>query len=86
MMETIYDDKLIRKMARFPAKDMDKLRTKISAFAADPDTDHHTWAETLTGETAIRIRQGDWRAIVEIDEESDTLWVVTVNKRGRVYR
>ena len=70
----------------FPQKDMEKLRAKIERFAADPDTDHHTWAEKKTNETAIKIRQGNWRAIVEIDEMEDTLWVVHVDKRSRVYR
>jgi mRNA-degrading endonuclease RelE of RelBE toxin-antitoxin system len=71
---------------KMPQRDRERLMTKIAEFAADPFASH-PWARTLTGRTdAVRIRQGDYRAVCRIDQTTDEVIVDAVLNRKEAYR
>lgn len=72
-------------LTAMPPRPRAALRQKLDTFAADPQG-AHPWAKPLVGRRAVRIRQGDWRALCEIDHERQTLVVVAVEHRREVYR
>ena len=58
---------------------------KIEALAAAPGA-RRSWATRLVGVPAVRVRQGDYRAICEVDEDSGRLTVLDVGHRREIYR
>ena len=61
------------------------LTAKLTAFAADP-FDQHPAATRLKGSAMWRVRQGDYRAIVDVDTTAKTVTVREFDHRSRVYR
>ena len=68
-----------------PAHDRRRLLNRIKAFAEDPPASP-PWARPLTGRPELRIRQGEWRALVELDRAADTLIVLDIGHRREIYR
>jgi mRNA interferase RelE/StbE len=66
-------------------RDRRRLVAKLAAFAADPFAPH-PWATRLQGEDRVRIRQGDWRGVLLIVREHDTVVLERVGHRREVYR
>jgi mRNA interferase RelE/StbE len=59
---------------------------KMEAIAIDPLA-HHPNVEALQGiDNGLRLRQGDWRVIYEIDMEDQMVRVTKIGPRGQVYR
>ncbi len=65
-----------------PAAEGLALREKLAALAADPNGSH-PWAKSF-GKGAGRVRQGDWRAVYEI--QGQTMTIVKVANRKEIYR
>ncbi len=86
MVKARYTKKANKAMQALPPVHRKALKEKIEIFAAAPDPDLYTWAAKLTGEPVYRIRQGDWRAMMEIVDEGRVLLVYRVGPRGNVYR
>jgi mRNA interferase RelE/StbE len=71
-------------------KDVDRLDPPIrrrvldalGKLVADP---HGGQLRKLTGSPESRLRVGDWRVLVMLDEKTKTLQVVRVLPRGRAY-
>src|SRR4051794_25110332 len=60
-------------LARIPMREREALLDKAEAFAAAPFAVHPA-ATPLRGQPdAIRLRQGDWRAICRVDRAADTI-------------
>jgi mRNA interferase RelE/StbE len=74
-------DKAVSKM---PKRDAAQLLSKLKAFAADP-LGSYGWTKALTG-GGVRIRQGDWRAICQVNGKEMVVLVVKVGNRREVYR
>jgi mRNA-degrading endonuclease RelE of RelBE toxin-antitoxin system len=71
---------------QMPLRDATALLRKLGEFAADPFA-NHAWALPLVGRpNRIRIRQGDWRAVVLIVRAEDTVIVERIEHRSEVYR
>ena len=71
---------------KMPTREPAALVGNLAEFAADP-FGSHTWALSLTGlPDRVRIRQGDWRAVVLIMRAEDTVIVERVEHRRDVYR
>lgn len=69
-----------------PKSERARLLQKIAQFAADPFAPSAA-AKPLTGQKqAVRIRQGDWRAVCRIDRASNTVIVEAIGHRREVYR
>ena len=62
------------------------MTDRLEAIAADPFA-RHANVEPLKGEPdAFRLRQGEWRAVYQVDRDAGLLRVVTVAARREVYR
>lgn len=62
------------------------LMDKLNRFAADP-FGRHPSAEPLKGKAdRVRLRQGDWRAVVLVAPAQDTVVVERIERRKEVYR
>ena len=72
-------------LGNMPTRDRRRLLTKLEAFAADPFAPH-PWVTRLQGEDRVRIRQGDWRGVLLIVREHDTVILERVGHRREVYR
>jgi mRNA-degrading endonuclease RelE of RelBE toxin-antitoxin system len=72
-------DKMSRKAANV-------LSARLEAIAAAPEKKHAN-VKPLTGHrNGFRLRQGDWRAVYELDRTADEMRVVLIDVRGSVYQ
>jgi mRNA-degrading endonuclease RelE of RelBE toxin-antitoxin system len=85
-MRLILSRVAVRQLAALPSRDRDPLLQKLRAYTAAPFGDH-PWALPMRGRRdAIRIRQGDWRAVCRIDRDGDVVLVEFVANRREAYR
>ena len=71
---------------RMPAKAANALMERLEKIAENPFA-RHSSVKPMTGwKDAFRLRQGDWRAIYQVDRTADEMTVVTVDVRGSAYR
>jgi hypothetical protein len=64
---------------QMPLREATALLRKLGEFAADPFA-AHSWAQPLVGNPdRVRIRQGDWRAVVLIVRVEDAVIVSASN-------
>lgn len=69
-----------------PRRDATALQRKLQQFAAAPFAPH-PWAKPLQGRPdVVRVRQGDWRAVCRIDEDTGEVVVDAIGHRREVYR
>jgi mRNA interferase RelE/StbE len=59
-----------------------RVLAALGKLAADP---HAGQLRKLTGSPESKLRVGDWRILVTLDEETKTIQVVRVLPRGRAY-
>lgn len=85
MLKVIISPRALRELNRIPAKERNRLKQKIRALASGPQA-RHAWAKPLTGRPGLRIRQGDYRVIVMIDQEAQTLAAIEAGHRKEIYR
>jgi len=83
-VELIYSPAAIRALRSMPGRDAAALVRKLERVAAAPFATY-PWAKPLKG-GGYRVRQGDWRAVYNIDRETDTLRVDLIGNRREVYR
>jgi mRNA-degrading endonuclease RelE of RelBE toxin-antitoxin system len=82
----MYDDvrfspqatKFFRKL---PVAIQQRIRTKFTEVSKDP----FRYIEHYEGDH-YKIRIGDYRALVDIDQTRAILWVRVFDKRGRIYK
>jgi mRNA interferase RelE/StbE len=72
-----------RELRAIPKQDMRRIVTRIQGLAQQP---RPTVCEKLSGEERYRIRQGDYRIVYAVDDESRTVEVVKIGHRREVYR
>ena len=70
---------------KLPAKEGSALLSKLKQIAADP-AGQFLWAKRLSGRQGFRIRQGDWRAIYNLNFDADKMTVEKIAKRDEVYK
>jgi mRNA interferase RelE/StbE len=76
----------VKDLAGLPPRDRDALLRKLRDFASEP-FGAHQWALPMQGRLhALRIRQGDWRAICRVDREADAVVVEFIANRREAYR
>lgn len=76
----------VREFAALPSRDRAPLLEKLRSFAGDP-FGKHPWALPMRGRRdAVRVRQGDWRAVCHIDRQRDEIVVEFVANRREAYR
>lgn len=82
MKALVYRRAAIKALKRMPAKDCTAIREKLSAFAEGRRGELDV--KPLKGSSYLRLRHGDWRAVVE--EGADRVEVVVIAHRREVYR
>jgi mRNA interferase RelE/StbE len=85
-MQAIFQPAAIKALAAVPKKDRANLLRKLEQFAADPFAPNPS-AKPLKGQPqAVRIRQGDWRAVCRIDRANETVIIEAIGNRREIYR
>lgn len=72
-----------KELGELPAKDCQRLVDKIQALAAEP---RPRGSQKLSGDEKHRIRQGVYRVLYEIDDETKTVTIVKIAHRKDAYR
>jgi mRNA interferase RelE/StbE len=86
VMELAIDKSALKVLQRMQPKAAAALLFRLQAIAADPLAKHAN-VETLQGiKNGFRLRQGDWRAIFELDIRANVMRVTKIGPRGQVYR
>lgn len=85
MLVVAFDPRALREFNRIPAKERARLLEKIESFATRPDG-QHSWAMALTGRPGFRLRQGDYRVLIAVDRDAESLTVLRAGHRREVYR
>ena len=85
-MQLLVSPTAAKGLADMPRREAEALMEKLRQFAAAP-FDPHPWARPLSAPNgALRIRQGDRRAICRIDRAAQTVVVDAIAYRREVYR
>jgi len=72
-----------RELRATPKQDMRRIVARIQGLAQDP---HPSGCEKLSERERYRVRQGDYRIIYAVDDESRTVEIVKIGHRREVYR
>lgn len=74
----------VREIERIPRKKQrQRIVSRIRALASNPRPDA---CEKLTGTDRYRVRQGSYRIVYEIHDDTLIVYVVKIGHRNRVYR
>jgi mRNA interferase RelE/StbE len=84
-MNLIVSAAALKGLAQMPKHDQRAMREKLQAFALEPFAPH-AWAKRLVGSRGVRVRQGDWRAICDVDGKALVVTVEKVGNRKEVYQ
>jgi mRNA interferase RelE/StbE len=71
-----------RDMERLDQPIRQRVATALDTLAEDP---HSGKLSRLTGRPESKLRVGDWRILVTLDEKAKTIQVIRVLPRGRAY-
>jgi len=72
-----------RELRTLPKPDLRRVTERLRGLAQDP---RPTGSEKLSGHDRYRVRQGDYRIVYAVDDETRTVQVVKVGHRREVYR
>jgi mRNA interferase RelE/StbE len=72
-----------KEMENIPKRDLQRIVKRIRLLADNP---RPVGSEKLSGDEKYRIRQGDYRVVYAIDDQSGTVVVVKVGYRREIYR
>lgn len=72
-----------RDLRQLPANDIQRILRKIELLADDP---RPRGCEKLSGLERYRVRQGVYRIVYEIDDDTVIVTVVKVGHRRHIYR
>lgn len=85
-MELIFDKGAVKTLRGMQPKVRMALMARLEAIATDPMKAHANVKPLAGIANAFRLRQGDWRAIYELDRKANVMRVVKIGQRGQVYR
>lgn len=71
-----------RSLNKLQRDDIIRIIKKVEATKVEP----YRFLKKLVGERAWRLRAGDWRALIDIDNERETLYVLEVGHRKKIYK
>lgn len=73
----------IKELETLQAKDRRRIVSKIQNLAVEP---RPQGCEKLTGKELFRLRQGDFRILIEVDDSFRTVTIFKIGHRRDVYR
>lgn len=83
-MRLIVSQRASKDLLGLPRADKVRVEHRIEAYAADPVSRAHDIAKIVGAATLFRLRVGDWRVILDVDQ--DTIKVLRVRHRREAYR
>jgi mRNA-degrading endonuclease RelE of RelBE toxin-antitoxin system len=85
-MKVVIEKEARKGLARMQRTARDAMMERLFAIADNPLA-HHANVDRMKGRAqSFRLRQGDWRAIYELDATSNQMRVRIVDTRGSAYR
>jgi mRNA interferase RelE/StbE len=72
-----------KELRKIHGKDKVRIVARIRGLASDP---RPSGSKKLSGEEKYRVRQGDFRILYEVSDETVTIFVVRIAQRGDVYQ
>ncbi len=72
-----------KELEALPIKDRRRISARIEALASEP---RPHGCEKLSDQDQYRVRQGDYRVVYSVDDETRTVLVVKIGHRRDVYR
>jgi len=84
MKRLIIDKVASKDLIGLPRRDRQRIEQRIEAYAADPASRAHDVVKIVGAESLLRLRVGDWRVILQLDE--NTVSVLRVRHRREAYR
>ena len=86
-MRLVIERVAMRRLGDLPKPARVALLRRLRIIAADPFAKHANVERYKgAGPDCFRLRQGQWRAIYEIDREAQEIRVQMIDTRGSVYR
>jgi mRNA interferase RelE/StbE len=86
-MRLVIERAAMRRLGDLPKPARADLLGRLRLIAADPFAKHANVRRYKGGgPNSFRLRQGQWRAIYEIDREAQEMRVQAIDTRGSVYR
>ena len=86
-MRLVIERMALRRLNAMPPKARESLRRQLDAIAGEPfNRELNDGPYKAGGKNCFKVRQGEWRAIYEIDRRAQEVRVQIVDVRGRVYR
>ncbi len=85
MFEIAYSKAATKVLRSMEQKRRDNIRSKIEEFAKDPAAPNNNII-ALRGRPGVRMRVGDLRVIMVVNDQTVTVEVEAVGPRGKVYR
>lgn len=82
MYEIIFDEKAIEFLEKIEKKTRKRIYNKIISTKEDP----FHYYERLTGRSEYKVRVGNYRIIVDIDETKNTIFVLVIGHRKNIYK
>ena len=73
----------VKELEGLQAKDRRRIVSKIQNLAVEPRPEG---CEKRTGQDRLRLRQGDFRILFEVDDRLRTVTIVKIGHRRDVYR
>ena len=73
----------VKELEALQAKDRRRIVSKIQNLAVEP---RPQGCEKLTGQDRLRLRQGDFRILFEVDDSLRTVTIVKIGHRRDAYR
>jgi mRNA interferase RelE/StbE len=81
--EVLIKPSAVKELEQMPLKQRRQMVTHIRALSSDP---RPPGSVKLTGLDRYRVRQGDHRAVYEVDDATHRVTVVKIGHRREVYR
>jgi mRNA interferase RelE/StbE len=87
LMRLVIERAAMRRLGDLPKPARTALLHRLRLIAADPLAKHANVKRYREGgPNSYRLRQGQWRAIYEVDREAREMRVQAIDARGSVYR
>ncbi len=82
MYEVIFDQEAIDFLNKLPKEVKERIYNKIISTKENP----FHFFERLTGRTDYKLRIGDYRVVVDIDQANGTIKVTIIGHRKNIYK
>ena len=85
-MKLIFEKAAQKGLDKMSDKAAKAMRARLDAIALDPHKPHANIKPLSGHRNRFRLRQGDWRAVYELEWTANEMRVILVEVSGSVYR